>query len=104
MRRLPLFLLSLPLCAAMPAFAQESAKPDKKDETTVVIAHQSMSQQLKLTFIISVARTGIGSCDGNLAIGSSYGSCSESYRSFREIKCHLKLAHPIPLTCMSEIG
>jgi hypothetical protein len=53
MRRLPLFLLSLPLCAAMPAFAQESAKPDKKDETTVVIAHQSMSQQLKLTFIIS---------------------------------------------------
>lgn len=30
MRRLPLFLLSLPLCAAMPAFAQESAKPDKK--------------------------------------------------------------------------
>jgi hypothetical protein len=47
------FWLSLPLCAAMPAFAQESAKPDKKDETTVVIAHQSMSQQLKLTFIIS---------------------------------------------------
>lgn len=35
MRRLPLLFLSLNLCAAMPAFAQETAS-DKKDETTVV--------------------------------------------------------------------
>ena len=36
MPRLPLVLLSLNLCAVMPALAQEAAKPEKKDDTTVV--------------------------------------------------------------------